>query len=329
MQSSTRPIETVTLHNVLAARERIRGIALRTPLRPSIALGRDTGRAVGLKMEIMQATGAFKLRGAANCILALDPVRRRSGIVAASSGNHGRAVAYVAQKLGIPSTICVSKLVPPAKVAAVASLGAEVIVTGPDQDAAIAAAREIATAQGRVYICPFDDPYVIAGQGTIALEILEDWPDVETVVVQVSGGGLAAGVAMVLKTINPGIRVTGVTMERGAAMYHSLRAGKPVHVDEVATLADGLQGGVLAENRHTFGMCQRYLDEIMLVSEDQIADAIRYAFTNEHLILEGAGACGIALLRDERAAQLGQRAVAICTGDNIDPGKLLEIVGGD
>ena len=142
-------------------------------MRPSIALGRDTGRAVGLKMEIMQATGAFKLRGAANCILALDPERRRSGVVAASSGNHGRAVAYVARKLGIPSTICVSELVPPAKVAAVASLDAEVIVTGPDQDAAIAAAREIATAHGQAYICPFDDPHVIAGQGTIALEIQE------------------------------------------------------------------------------------------------------------------------------------------------------------
>lgn len=327
IRSARQPLPAITVNDALAARERIRGIATRTPLRFSIPLEYQTGRNVGLKVETMQATGAFKLRGAANAILSLAPEQRDKGVVAASSGNHGRAVAFVAKKLGIPSTICLSRLVPAAKVAAIECLGAKVIVGGKDQDAAIAAAHDIATTHGLAYICPFDDPDVIAGQATIGLEIMEDCPDVDTVIVQVSGGGLAAGVAMVLKTMKPETQVVGVTMEAGAAMYHSLKAGKPVYVEEVPTLADALQGGVLLDNVYTFGMCRRFLDEIMLISEQQIAAAMRYAFRSERLILEGAGACGIALILDRRIREFGQRIVTICTGDNIDPDVFLDIVG--
>lgn len=320
------PIVPVTLEDVYLARERILRFATRTPLKISLSLKGLIGRPVYLKMETLQATGAFKIRGAANAILALDPDRRANGVVAASSGNHGRAVAYVASQLGIPATICLSELVPLAKVCTVEQLGANVVVGGKDQDAAIARGHDIAASENMTYICPFDDPYVIAGQATIGLEILEDCPDADTVIVQVSGGGMAAGIGMVLKTGKADIQVIGVTMKSGAAMYRSLKAGRPVDIEEVSTLADALQGGILLENLYTFDMCRQYLDEIMLISEKQIADGICYAFRNERLVLEGAGACGIALLLDERVSSFGRHIVVICSGDNIDPDKFLDIV---
>jgi threonine dehydratase len=326
IQPRQKLMEPITLEDVFTARDRIRGIATRTPMKSSLSLEDLLGQSVRLKMETMQATGAFKIRGASNAILALDPDRRANGVVAASSGNHGRAVAYVAKKLKIPATICLSKLVPSAKITAVEKLGAEVVVGGKDQDAAIVKAHDIASRQNMTYVCPFDDPQVIAGQATIGLEILEDCPDVNTVVVQVSGGGLAAGISMVLKTRKPDIQVIGVTMESGAAMYHSLKAGKPIDVEEVPTLADALQGGILLDNVYTFDMCKQFLDEIMLISEEQIADGIRHAFRNEHLVLEGAGACGIALMLDKRAKEFSDPVVAICSGDNIDPDVFLSIV---
>jgi threonine dehydratase len=316
----------ITLTDVYEAKDRIREIATRTPLKPSLSLEALTGRTVYLKMETMQPTGAFKIRGAANAILALNPELRANGVVAASSGNHGRAVAYVARRLRIAATVFLSELVPPAKIAAVECLGAKVIVGGKDQDAAIAAAHAVAMSENKAYICPFDDPFVIAGQATIGLEVLEDCPDLDTMIVQVSGGGLAAGIGMVLKTLKPGTRVIGVTMEAGAAMYHSLEAGRPVEVEEVPTLADALQGGVLLDNRYTFDMCRQYLDKIMLISEEQIAAGMRHAFQHEHLVLEGAGACGISLLLGDEARDFGQRSVAICSGDNIDCDSFLDIV---
>lgn len=321
-------VAPVTLADVQQASVRIRQLATRTPVKVSLSLEDLTGRSVLLKMETLQPTGAFKIRGAANAILALDPGRRANGVVAASSGNHGRAVAYVAKRLSIPATICLSNLVPKAKVAAVQRLGANVIVGGKDQDAAIAAAHAVAAGENKAYICPFDDPFVIAGQATIGLEVLEDCADIDTMIVQVSGGGLAAGIGMVLKTLKPDTRIIGVTMEAGAAMYRSLKAGRPVDVEEVPTLADALQGGVLLNNRYTFDMCRQYLDEIMLISEEQIAAGMRHAYRHEHLVLEGAGACGMSLLLDERAGTFGERVVVICSGDNIDPDRFLDIVSG-
>ncbi len=317
---------TLTLTDVFEAKKRMAGIATRTPLKNSIALTRDLGRPVALKMETMQATGAFKLRGAANAILSLDDEVRSRGIVTASSGNHGRAVAYVAGKLGVPAAICLSELVPESKIQAIKSLGAEVYVGGKDQDAAMEVAHDIEADEGKTYIPPFDHLGVITGQSTIGVEILEDNPDVDTLIVQVSGGGLAAGIAFAVKSLKPSVKIIGVTMERGAAMYYSQQAGKPVYVEELATVADALQGGIGLDNRYTFAMCQTYVDDFMLISEEQIKAAMTYAYRNEHLVLEGSGACGIALLLDDRLKGVGNNIVTICSGDNVDPDDFLDIV---
>ncbi|HNP35518.1 MAG TPA: pyridoxal-phosphate dependent enzyme [Woeseiaceae bacterium] len=319
---------SISLSDVFAARDRIRGIASRTPLRRSISLSLEQKRNVYCKIESMQATGAFKLRGAANAVLALDAPRRKRGVVAASSGNHGRAIAYVAQQLGIDATVYLSTMVPESKINSIRCLGAKVVVGGNDQNAAITRARALAEQQNSTYICSFDDRNVIAGQATIGLEIIEDCPHLDAVIVQVSGGGLAAGVSMVVKTVSPRTRTIGVTMAAGASMYHSLQAGHPVEVQEESTLADGLQGGVLLDNQYTFAMCQKYLDDLMLISEEQIAEAMRYAFRNDHLVMEGAAACGLALLRDPRSTELGTTVATICTGDNIGADSFLDIVDG-
>ena len=326
MTSNHQPVE-LTLDDVIAARQRINSIATRTPLRPSISLTKDLGVPVALKMETMQATGAFKLRGACNAILSLEPTVRHRGVVTASSGNHGRAVAYVAGRLGIPVEICLSKLVPRSKVEAIRELGAQVNVVGDDQDEAMRRARDIARNREMTFIDPFDDLAVIAGQATIGLEILEDNPDVETIVVPLSGGGLMGGIAFAAKSIKPDVRLVGVTMERGAAMHHSLKAGRPIEVEELPTIADALQGGIGMSNRYSFQLCQTYVDDAMLINEEQIKKAMAYAYWKEHLVLEGAGACGIGLLLAQTAGELGANVVTICSGDNVDPGEFLDIVG--
>jgi len=316
----------LTLSEVFKTRKRIADIATRTPLRRSITLTKDLGCPVSLKMETMQATGAFKLRGAVNAILSLTPEQRVKGVTTASSGNHGRAIAYVARELGIPAAICLSDLVPQSKIDNIKSLGASVHVGGKDQDVAMDVSHDIANKDGMTFIGPFDEIEVIAGQATIGLEIIEDNPDVDTIVVPVSGGGLMAGVAFAVKHLKPSVKIIGVTMERGAAMYHSIKAGKPTNVEELATVADALQGGILLDNRYSFKMCQDYVDDYMLISEEQIMNAMRYAYRNEHLVLEGSGAAGIGLLLDERLKGVGKNIVTICSGDNVDPDKFAEIV---
>jgi threonine dehydratase len=314
----------VTLADIEQAAERIAGVAQRTPLKPAWALGREMGRAVYLKLETMQPTGAFKLRGAANLILSLTPDERERGLVTCSSGNHGRAVAYVARQLGLRAVVFLSALAPANKVAAIRDLGAEVIIC-PDYDAADAASLEYARARRMTYVHPFDDPRIVAGQGTIGLEIVQTLPEVATLVVPVSGGGLIAGVALAAKALKPGVRVIGVSMEHGAAMHASVHAGRPVPVVEEATLADALAGGIGPDNRLTLRAVQQLVDDILLVSEEQIADAMAYALLEERLVLEGAAACPIALLRDPRAADYAAPLVAVCSGDNVDMGRLLAI----
>lgn len=317
----------LTKGRIETARRRISGIAaIDTPLRMSSALSRQCGRSVALKLENVQATGAFKLRGAANAILSLSPADRRRGVVTASSGNHGRALAYVASKLGIPATICLSNVVTKAKIDNIAALGVTVDVGGADQDAAMERAAEIAASRGMAFIPPFDHLDVIAGQATIGLEIVAQNPDVDTIIVPVSGGGLWAGVAFAAKAVKPDVRVLGVSMARGAAMYHSLAAGRPVHVEELATVADALQGGIGLANRHSFDLCRRYGDGMALVDEDQICGGIRHAFHREGLVLEGSGACGIAMVLYEPDVALGDHVVILCTGGNIAPDLFLDIV---
>jgi len=316
---------SVTLGDILKARRRISDFVCRSPLKKSFALSEHLDKQVFLKLETAQATGAFKLRGAANKILSLPDDVRRNGVTAASSGNHGCGVAYLAQLLRIPAIVCLSDLVPVNKVAGVRSFGAEIEVGGPSQDDAVERAKRIASERGMTYIDPSDDPAIIAGAGTIGLEILEDQPDIDTLVVPLSGGGLAAGVAIAAKSIRPLIRVIGVTMDCGAAMYESQQAGQPVEIEEVATIADALQGGIGLDNHYTFQLCREYVDDFMLVSDEQIKAAMVSTLKHDRLVLEGGGASGIALLLDDRAYDFGDRIATICTGDNVDLNVLLNL----
>ena len=310
-----------TLEDSRNAARAIDGIALRTPL-VSSALGDN----VLLKLETLQPIGAFKLRGAAYAISRLDQGQQSRGVVCASTGNHGRAVAYAAQGLGIHATVCLSELVPDVKVKAIEALGAEVRRCGATQADAEAEVRRLVAEEGRIDIPPFDHPHVIAGQGTIGLELLEDRPDLETLVVPMSGGGLIAGIAMAAKALKPSIRVIGVTMDRGAAMAESLRAGKLVEVEELPTLADSLGGGI-ADNRYTFRMCGELVDESVLVTEQEIYRAMAALLLEEGIVAEGGAAVGYAALLVGKIIAEGPTAIVI-SGRNVDISRLCDIAAG-
>ncbi len=302
-----------TLDDVVAARRRIAGLA-----RPTVLVAApELGAGVRLAAECLQETGSFKVRGAANTLLSLTEAERRAGVVAVSSGNHGRAVAFVAGTLGVQATICVSARVPAAKVAAMRSLGAEVLIGGPGQDEAEALARRLVVERGATFVHPFDDPRVIAGQATLGAEIVEQVPEVDQIVVPLSGGGLAAGVALGAAGLRPGVRVVGVSQDRGPAMHDSLAAGRVVPVVEEDTLADALAGGLGDENHHTFAMCRRLLSAVHLVTEEQIATAMRHLRHHHGLRVEGGGAVGVAALLAGVVIPTAA-TVVIVSGGNID-----------
>ncbi|MFQ5948736.1 MAG: threonine/serine dehydratase, partial [Acidimicrobiia bacterium] len=215
--------------------------------------------------------------------------------------------------------------VPANKVEAVERLGAQVVIGEADQAEAEDRARRLQREQGSVLVHPYDDPWVIAGQGTIGLELLDEVPDVDTVLVPLSGGGLISGIALALKSASPSIRVVGVTMEGGAAMHRSLQAGKVVDVVEEDTLADALAGGLGSPNRYTFNMCRRYVDGTVLVSEDEIAEAMVFCLEEHHLVVEGGGAVGVAALL-HRKVQPGENTVVVISGGNVDPSLLMRVV---
>lgn len=320
--------DDISLADVLLARRRIADVATRTPLKRSLNAAKYGFASLHMKMETAQPTGAFKVRGAANAILMLPPDERARGVVTASSGNHGRAVAYVAKLLGLPAVICLSKLANPAKIENIRRLGAEVVVDGDDQDAAMVIAHEIEAERGMTYVDPFDDAGVVMGQATVGLEMLEDEPDLDAIFIQVSGGGLAGGIATAAKAINPRIKLVGVSMDRGAAMHDSLKAGRPIHVVEHKTIADALQGGISLENKYTFELCRRHLDDFVLLSEDEIAQAMRTAFYDERLVLEGAGACGFGAIARLNSEFQGANVAIICSGNNVDPQEFKRIITG-
>lgn len=301
---------TVSLDNIRAAAARIAGHIATTPLLRDNELSDALGQAVWLKCEHRQTTGAFKLRGATHAILTRDC---RPGVVTASTGNHGRAMAHAARALGVPATVCLSRLVPANKVQAIRDLGAEVRVIGNSQDdAMIEVARAVAD-ERLTEIPPFDDAAVVAGQGTIGLEI--GAPDM--VLVPLSGGGLAAGIAVAIKALSPATRVIGVTMESGAAMAASIRAGHPVEVVETASLADSLGGGIGLHNRITYPLCRDLLDDVILLTEDEIAAGIRHLGRAGHVV-EGAAAVGTGALLAGKVTVRGP-TVTILSGGNIDP----------
>lgn len=317
---------SLSLADVLAARRAIAGIAVRTPLVSSPHVSRIAGCEVLYKLETTQPVGAFKLRGAVNAVAALPA--DVAGVTCCSTGNHGRALAYAARARGLRAVVCMSSLVPRAKVDGIRALGAEVRIVGRSQDDAAVESGRLADEEGLAEIPPFDHPLVIAGQATIGLELLEDRPDLAAILVPLSGGGLAAGVALAARAISPSIRVIGVTMDRGAAMRESIRAGRPVEVEEVPSLADSLGGGIGLDNRLTFSLCRDLLDDCVLVTEEEIRDAMQTLYFEDRMVAEGAAVVGIAAIKSGRLPACGGPVATILTGRNVDMAAFTDIVTG-
>ena len=322
-------INQPTLGDIYQAEYLIRETIYQTPLIKSPWLSNFTGCEIFLKLESLQVTGSFKIRGATNKILSLTKEDKARGVIAVSSGNHGRAVAYVARKFSIPAVVCMSETVPANKVDAIRDLGAEVVIAGKTYDQATEGALQLQIERGLTMIHPFDDPYVIAGQGTIGLEIFKECPKINTAIVPLSGGGLLGGTALALKSISPAIQTIGVSMDKGAAMAESLAAGKVVEIVEEPSLADALIGGLGSVNNYTFNLNQNYVDKTILVSEEEIAEAMTFALDKEHLVVEGGGAVGIAALLAGKVVSMGEKVVLVISGSNVSLSGLMEVAKGE
>lgn len=307
----------VTLAHIQTARHALKGKVLRTDTVHSPSLTRMAGIPVHLKMEHRQVTGSFKIRGATNALANLSAEAKARGVVAASTGNHGRGLAHAAAAEGVRCVVCMSNLVPANKVEGIRALGAEIRIIGRSQDDAQEEVDRLVAQEGMTMVPPFDDPAIIAGQGTLGLEIVEDVPDVEAVLVPLSGGGLAGGIAVAVKALKPKARVIGISMARGAAMHASLAAGRPVLVEEEPTLADSLGGGIGLENRYTFQLVRDLLDDVILLGEEDIAAGIAHAYREEREIVEGAGSVGIGAIIAGKIELRGP-AVVLLSGRNID-----------
>lgn len=305
-----------------SALSRIRPLAWETPLVP---LDQPDAPPVHIKLESLQHTGSFKVRGAANRLLKLDARQRGRGVVAASSGNHGRAVAEVAGRLGIGATVCVPDWVDPVKLRAIDDAGARVVRAGPSYDHAEERAAELAARKGLTPIHAFDDMDVIEGQGTAGLEVASQLPGVEEVIVPLSGGGLVAGIGLAVKEF--GIRVVAVSAARASVMHRSLQAGRPIEVPEEETVASALSGGIGMANRNSFTLCERVIDQHVVVNEEEIRLAVGRAFRECHLVVEGGGAVGLAALWSGRYRPRGRAAVVV-SGGNIDRSLLAGLVTG-
>jgi threonine dehydratase len=308
--------------DIEAARSRIAGVARPTPLLPSPRLSAIAGASVHLKLENLQATGSFKVRGAASKILGLTPEERSRGVITWSSGNHGLAVAYVASLEGIPATLCIPQWIDPAKLASIRKYGAETVTCG-EVDEAASRSEEIRGERGATLVHAFDDLAVIAGQGTVGLEILDELPRVGTVVVPLSGGGLISGIALAVKP--RGVRVVAAYAEKAAVMVASLREGRPVSLPEEETLATALSGGIDLDNRYTFHLVQSLVDDFVPVSEEEILDAMAFALDEHRLVLEGGGAVAVAALLSGRVRAEGPVA-AVVSGGNIDLTRFLRAI---
>ena len=318
----------ITLDDVRLAQRRVQGVALRTPLVPCPRGEED--RLLYFKAENLQPTGAFKLRGAYNKVSSLSPDERRSGVVAHSSGNHAQAVAYAARSLGVRAVIVMPRGAPRVKLDATAAFGAEVVFVGGDSAERVLKAEELATEHGYVPVPPYDDETLIAGQGTVGLEILEDLPEVETVLVPVSGGGLISGVSAAMKLSRPGLRVIGVEPELAADARESLRTGTLVELpaEQVGrTIADGLR--VRKLGYAPFEHISAFVDDIVAVSEDEILDAMRRMALRARLVAEPSGAVAFAahlFHRDELPAT--RLNVAVVSGGNVEPQLLSQVLAG-
>jgi len=327
--SARRRTETmIGLEDIEVARGRLQSVALRTPLVPCPRGKED--RALYFKPESLQPTGAFKLRGAYNKICALSPEERGRGVVAHSSGNHAQAVAYAARALNTRAVIVMPRAAPRVKLDATAALGAKVVLVGPGSAERSLRAEELAMEHGYVPVPPYDDEVLIAGQGTIGPEILEDLPDVETVLVPVSGGGLISGISAAIKLSRPGVRVIGVEPELAADARASLKSGRLVEfpADQVArTVADGLRVQRLGEA--PFEHVRAFVDDIIAVTEEEILEAMRRLALRVRLVAEPSGAVTFAAHLFHREELPASRlTVAVISGGNVDPTLLAEVLSG-
>ena len=310
----------LTLPDILAARDRIAGRVHRTPVLSATRLGEripeGNGARLTLKCESLQRTGSFKVRGALNRVARLDAAARARGVIAVSAGNHAQALAWAARDAGVACTVVMPLTASRTKVAASRGYGAEVIQHGASSVEAFTHAYALAEERGLTFVHPFEDPEVQAGQGTVGLEILEQVPDCDVVVVPVGGGGLIGGIVVAIREQRPSVKIYGVEPEGAAAMRRSLDAGRPVHLDAVHTIADGLAAPMAGEL--TYALVRRYVDDVVLVSDAEIASAMRELLLSAKLVVEGAGAAATAALLAGRIPVAGRHVVSVLSGGNVD-----------
>jgi threonine dehydratase len=304
------------IENIKSAKKALKGVAKHTPLDESRTLSELTGNRVFLKTENMQRTGSFKIRGAYNKIKNLSPAEKVKGVIAASAGNHAQGVALAAKKAGIAATVVMPETAPVSKVAATKGYGANVVLFGQGYDDAYSKALEIQHETGATLIQAFNDPFVIAGQGTIGLEIIEDLSEVDVVIVPIGGGGLVSGIATAVKALKPDVKVIGVEAEGAASAYESRKAGFPKKLESVQTIADGI--AVKSPGDLTFEIIERLVDDIVTVNDDEIAHAILHLLERSKLVVEGSGAVGVAALLHDKIGIYDRNAVVILSGGNID-----------
>jgi threonine dehydratase len=315
----------LSVEDVQAARDRVAETTRRTPLEYSHTFSAMTGAAVHLKLELFQRTGSFKLRGATNRIATLSEDEREKGVVTASAGNHAQGVALAATRIGVDSTIVMPEHAPISKVKATRSYGGDVVLYGEDYGEAAERAHEIERQQGRTYVHAFDDDYVMAGQGTIGLEIYDDLPEVDTVVVPIGGGGLISGIATALKGLDPSIRVVGVQAEGASSVAESLRKGERTERDSVETIADGIATRTVGER--TFEVIRERVDGVVTVSDSEIAVALTTLLERSKTLAEGAGAVALAAVIEEKFDYDDDEIIvpALC-GGNIDLNTLTNVI---
>jgi threonine dehydratase len=309
----------VTLQNIQDAQKAIAPYANATPLIHSKFLSDLCNANVFLKAENMQVTHSFKIRGVINRLLHLSPEEKKHGIITASAGNHGQAVAFGGQKLGFSAKIVVPVNTPKIKIEGIKQYGAELLLFGETYTEAEKKAKELAQKEGRLYISPYNDALIVAGHGTVGLEVVDELPNVDVVLVPVGGGGLIAGISIAVKSLKPDVLVIGVQSEATPIMFESLKAGKivPAHRHDPKTVAEGLSGGI-EKGSITFTIAQQYVDEVMLVREETIRQAVYLLWKNEKQKVEGSGAVGVAMLMENKDSFAGQSVVVVLSGGNID-----------
>lgn len=315
----------VPLRDIEAAAGRIRGTVVRTPLIPDVEMSEKLGGEVRLKCESLQRAGAFKARGACNFLARLSPRELERGVITYSSGNHAQAVAFAAGLKGVPVVVVMPTTAPRVKSDGARMLGARVEFAGTTSEHRRARAEEIAAAEGQVMVPPFDHPWIIAGAGTVALEVFEEWPEVDTLLVPIGGGGQMAGCAAALRRLKPQSAIVGVEPTGAPTMRRALDAGAPATLERIDTIADGL--APIRAGDLTFAHAAALLDDVVLVEDDDIRAAAAHLITRRKLVVEYSGAAAVAALLSGRVPAVGRRVCAVLSGGNLDTSLLGEILG--